>query len=81
MHLTPLNIFLGGALLSLCVALLTHVLTKISYVTRREFDEFKRDVKRDNRILFRMVRALVIYSNIPKADQEDILNERGDDKC
>ena len=30
------------------------------------------------KILFRMVRALVVHSNIPKEEQVDILNDKGD---
>lgn len=37
------------------------------------------ELKRDLRIVFRMLRALIAYSNIPQDVQADILNTRGDD--
>ena len=43
----------------------------------REQDELAGEVARKIDILFRMVRSLIIHSEIPKDEQDRILNDRG----
>ena len=43
----------------------------------REQDELAGDVARKIDILFRMVRALIVHSDIPRDEQERLLNDRG----
>lgn len=37
------------------------------------------DLAEQNKVVFRMVRGLVVYSNLDSADKERILNDRGVD--
>lgn len=43
----------------------------------REQDELAGEVARKIDILFRMVRALIVHSDIPRDEQERLLNDRG----
>ena len=43
----------------------------------REQDELAGEVARKIDVLFRMVRALIVHSDIPRDEQERLLNDRG----
>ena len=43
----------------------------------REQDELAGEVAAKINILFRMVRALIVHSDIPRDEQERLLNDRG----
>lgn len=43
----------------------------------REQDELAGEVARKIDMLFRMVRALIVHSDIPRDEQERLLNDRG----
>ncbi|WP_027367411.1 hypothetical protein [Desulfocurvibacter africanus] len=45
---------------------------------REERDDDMRAIKEDNRIMFRMLRALVAHSDMPNDIKAQILNERGE---
>jgi molybdopterin synthase catalytic subunit len=55
------------------------------YVTRAECETCQRhhnddlsEIKRTNRIQFRMLRALVVHSSMPAEKKEALINDRGD---
>jgi len=45
---------------------------------RRQRDDDMLSIKNDNRIMFRMLRALVAHSSMPNDIKAQILNERGE---
>jgi hypothetical protein len=87
MELTGLEIIMGGAVLSGIVGLGTWVVTCARYQTRSGCDERHglvcRDIcavrekqDRDTSLIMRMLRSLIVHSDIPKEEQERILNDR-----
>lgn len=87
MELTGLEVILGGTILSGVVGLGTWLVTSARYQTRTGCDERHAGVcrevcalaarqDRDTGIVMRMLRSLIVHSNIPKDEQERILNDR-----
>ena len=76
MDLSPLEITLGGGFVSLATGIAVHHTLKCRFVTREEFMPVKQDIGK----IFRMLRALIVHSEIPKETQEEIINERGGDR-
>lgn len=70
--LTPAELFLGAAFLSLLTAVTVRLLFGTKFVTR---EEYAKD-REDHHLILRMVRALVVHSGIPDDKKEEILNDR-----
>lgn len=77
MQLTPLEILLGSALLSLLVGLAVRLVMRGSFVTKQEFCSFTEEQKEKSTIIFRMLRAMIVHSDIDDEEKERILNDRG----
>jgi len=84
MLLTPLETLLGGALVSLVTGLAVRLLMGGAFVTRQQcrlnHERERRDsdsVQRKLDVQFRMLRALIVHSDLPAEKKEEILNERG----
>ncbi|MBI5520220.1 MAG: hypothetical protein HY916_09185 [Desulfovibrio sp.] len=73
MILTPLELCLGAAFLSMLTAVAVRMLFGSKFVTR---EEHEKDAA-DHRLILRMVRALVVHSSMPNDMKEEILNDRG----
>ena len=87
MELTGLEVIMGGAILSGVVGLGTWLVTSARYQTRTGCDERHAGVCKeicaltarqdsDTSLVMRMLRSLVVHSNIPEAEKERILNDR-----
>jgi len=85
MVLTPGEIVMGGALLSLVVGIGVHLFTRSSYVNcvscaerHRGVDQRLQDAERRDSKQFSMIKALVVYTTeIPSDEKAKLLNERG----
>ena len=88
MELTGLEVIMGGAILSGFVGLGTWVLSSARFQSRTACDERHAGVCReicaikekqsvDTGIIMRMLRSLVVHSDIPEGEKERILNDRG----
>lgn len=82
--LSPLEIMLGGAILSLLVALATHIVTRGAYVSRDLCNQrhgnvckFMEGIKTSNDRQYRMLRGLIVHSDMPSDVQERLINDRG----
>lgn len=71
--LTPTELIMGAAFLSLLTAVTVRLLFSAKFVTRAEHEK---DVA-DHKLILRMVRALVVHSSMPNEMKEEILNDRG----
>ncbi|WP_461210399.1 hypothetical protein [Desulfocurvus sp. DL9XJH121] len=85
MTLTPLETLLGGALVSFITGVSVRLFMGGAFVTRQQcrlnHEQDCRNngsVQRKLDIQFRMLRALIIHSDLPVEKKEEILNERGD---
>jgi hypothetical protein len=87
MELTGLEVIMGGAVLSGIVGLGTWVITASRYQSKSACDERHAGVCReicaikekqsiDTALVMRMLRSLILYSNMPEAEKERILNDR-----
>lgn len=87
MELTGLEVIMGGAILSGVVGLGTWLITSARYQTRSACDERHASVckdicdirakqDRDTSLIMRMLRSLIVHSDIPEAEKERILNDR-----
>ncbi len=74
--LSPLELFLGAAFLSMFTAVAVRLLFGSKFVTR---EEHEKDAA-DHKLILRMVRALVVHSSMPNEMKEEILNDRGGSK-
>ena len=88
MELSGLEVIMGGAILSGIVGLGTWVITAAKYQTRSACDERHQSVCKDiceirakqssdTGIIMRMLRSLIVHSDIPEGEKERILNDRG----
>jgi len=84
---TPLELLLSGGFISTLTAVFVRIWLGSKFVPRdqcrlqHEASEDSLDgVNAKLTILFRMLRALVVHSDIPKDTQAQILNTRADDK-
>lgn len=84
MTLTPLEALLGGSMVSFVTAVAVRIFMCRSFVTRQQCRlnhdlecRSNESVQRKLDILFRMLRAFIINSDLPNEKKEDILNERG----
>lgn len=85
MTLTPAEIVMGTALLSLVVAIGAHLFTRSKFVScvacreRHETVDAKlRDAMARDSKLFSGLKALIVYSkDIPEEKKTDLLSERG----
>jgi hypothetical protein len=89
MTFTPLETMCIAAFFSLMSAVAVRLLFSRSFVTtvqcsaerekicleREQFRQQYEDLKAGQKIQFRMLRAIIVHSNIPPEKQEDILNE------
>ncbi|MBU1001924.1 MAG: hypothetical protein KKE73_05330 [Proteobacteria bacterium] len=87
MTLTPLETLLGSAIISIITALSVRLVLGGSFVTkvqcRLNHDQECRtngSIQRKLDIQFRMLRALILHSDLPTEKKEEILNERGVDR-
>lgn len=87
MTLTPLETLLGSAMISIITALSVRLVMSGSFVTkvqcRHNHDQECRtngSIQRKLDIQFRMLRALILHSDLPTEKKEEILNERGADR-
>lgn len=71
--LSPLELILGAAFLSMFSAVAVRLMFGTKFVTRAEHEK---DVA-DHKLILRMVRALVVHSTMPNELKEEILNDRG----
>lgn len=71
--LTPMELMLGAAFLSMMSAVAVRLLFGSKFVTRAEHEKDAADHK----LILRMVRALVVHSAMPNDLKEEILNDRG----
>jgi len=85
--LTPLELLFGGAILSLLVGLVTHLVTRGSYVSRDLCDQrhgnvcrFMESIKSSSDRQYRMLRGLIVHSDMPSDVQERLINDRGGDQ-
>jgi hypothetical protein len=87
MELTGLEIIMGGAILSGGVGLGTWIISSARFQSRTACDERHASVCRDicaikekqsvdTGIIMRMLRSLIVHSDIPEAEKERILNDR-----
>ncbi|UIJ36886.1 hypothetical protein LWC08_09050 [Desulfobaculum bizertense] len=73
MQFTPLELSLGGLILSFLSALGVRLFMARSFVTREEYSRLEKTIS----IFLPMVRALIVYSKeIPPQDKQDLLNGR-----
>lgn len=86
MTFTPLEALLGGAMVSILSGVTVRLLTGGSFVTKAQCNRNHEQECRTNGsiqrkldIQFRMLRALIIHSDLPEEKKEQILNERGID--
>jgi len=84
MTLTPLETLFGGALVSIITGVTVRLLMGGSFVTRQQCSLNHEQECRNNGsvqhkldIQFRMLRALILHSDLPTEKKEEILNERG----
>lgn len=92
MVFTTLELTLGGTMLSLVVAVATHLLTRAAYVTcrqcearhqvvREKFAEHDRrydEILSQNSKLFSMVKALIVYTkDVPDDVRAKLVSEGG----
>ena len=88
MELTGLEIIMGGAILSGVVCIGTWIISSARFQSRTACDERHAGVCRDicaikekqsvdTGIIMRMLRSLIVHSDIPEAEKERILNDRG----
>ena len=61
------------------VAIIVGYIVRVRSVTKTECKEQHREQDLKFRILFNMVRALVVHSKIPEEEKVKILNNKGDD--
>lgn len=89
MELTGLEVIMGGAILSGVVGLGTWLVTSARYQTRTACDErhagvckeicdIKAKQSSDISLVMRMLRSLILYSDMPEAEKERVLNDRGE---
>lgn len=89
MELTGLEIALGGVVVTGISVLATWAVTSARYQTRRQCDErhtavcsdicaLKKKQSDDTGLVMRMLRSLVLYSSMPEAEKERVLNDRGE---
>jgi hypothetical protein len=87
MELTGLEVIMGGAILSGVVGMGTWLVSSARFQSRTACDERHAGVCReicaikekqsvDTGIIMRMLRSLVVHSDIPEAEKERILNDR-----
>lgn len=87
MELTGLEVIMGGAILSGVVGLGTWVITAARFQTRtacderhttvcREICDIKSKQSADTAIIMRMLRSLIVHSDVPEGEKERILNDR-----
>ena len=87
MEMTALEVMLGGALLSGVVGLATWIVTNSKYQTKDGCDErygnscklvqeVKQQVDRDNGLMMRMLREVIMHLPIDSEAKADILNDR-----
>ena len=87
MELTGLEVIMGGAILSGVVGLGTWLVTSARYQTRTGCDErhaivcrdicdLKSKQDRDTSLVMRMLRSLILYSDMPESEKERVLNDR-----
>lgn len=87
MELTGLEVIMGGAILSGIVGLGTWMVTSSRYQSRtacderhagvcREICDIKSKQSADTGIIMRMLRSLIVHSDIPETEKERILNDR-----
>ena len=87
MELTGLEVIMGGAILSGVVGMGTWLVSSARFQSRMTCDERHAGVCRDvcaikekqsvdTEIIMRMLRSLVVHSDIPEAEKERILNDR-----
>ncbi len=91
--MTGLEVALGGGILSLVVGVAVRQITQSKMVSRKECDanhQHETDrheqvmteiqsIRRHQQAQSRMIRALVVHSNIDRHQQQKILNERETD--
>lgn len=87
MELTGLEVIMGGAILSGVVGMGTWLVSSARFQSRTACDERHAGVCReicaikekqsvDTGIIMRMLRSLIVHSDIPEAEKERILNDR-----
>lgn len=87
MELTGLEIIMGGSILSGIVGLGTWIISSARFQSRASCDERHSGVCRDicaikekqsvdTGIIMRMLRSLIVHSDIPESEKERILNDR-----
>ena len=87
MELTGLEIALGGVVVTGISVLGTWAVTSARYQTRTQCDErhgavckdicdMKQKQSTETGIIMRMLRAIIVHSDIPEAEKERILNDR-----
>lgn len=75
-RLTPMELMLGAAFLSMFSAVAVRLMFGSKFVTRAEHEKDAADHK----LILRMVRALVVHSSMSNEQKEEILNDRGEKK-
>jgi len=75
--LTPLELFLGGAFVSLFTAVAVRLWAGSKFVCQADFRDVVNTMKESNNIQYRMLRAIVLYLPVEDAVKQQILNERG----
>ena len=87
MDLTGMEVIMGGAILSGVVGLGTWCISSARFQSRTACDERHAGVCReicaikekqsvDTGIIMRMLRSLIVHSDIPEGEKERILNDR-----
>lgn len=87
MELTGLEVIMGGAILSGVVGMGTWLVSSARFQSRTACDERHAGVCRDicaikekqsvdTGIIMRMLRSLIVHSDIPEGEKERILNDR-----
>jgi len=87
MELTGLEVIMGGAILSGVVGIGTWIISSARFQSRTACDErhagvcrdicaIKEKQSADTGIIMRMLRSLIVHSDIPEAEKERILNDR-----
>lgn len=83
MVLTPGELLLGSAILSLVVALGVRLMLCNRFVSRHECkrqhalsDEVVASFKRSTDVQYRMLRGLIVHSDMPPETKERLLNDR-----
>jgi len=73
MQFTPLELFLGGIILTFLSGLGVRICMSRKFVTREEFCRLENTMN----VFLPMVRALIVYSKeIPQKDKQELLNGR-----